>query len=50
VLLRGQVAWVTGAGTGFGAAVARRLAQDGARVAVHPFPILRAGGGGAVIR
>lgn len=33
MLLQGQVAWVTGAGTGFGAAIARRLALDGARVA-----------------
>ena len=33
MVLLGQVAWVSGAGTGFGSAIARRLAQDGARVA-----------------
>jgi NAD(P)-dependent dehydrogenase (short-subunit alcohol dehydrogenase family) len=33
--LRGQVALVTGAGSGFGRTIARRFAEAGARVAVH---------------
>ena len=33
--LRGRTAWVTGAGSGIGSAIARRLAEAGAAVVVH---------------
>ncbi|HWA20594.1 MAG TPA: SDR family oxidoreductase [Devosia sp.] len=33
--LRGRVAFVTGSGRGLGNAMARRLARDGARIAIH---------------
>jgi 3-oxoacyl-[acyl-carrier protein] reductase len=33
--LNGRVAWITGSSRGIGAAIARRFAREGARVAVH---------------